>query len=184
MTAPFDLAAGWLQQHAVLPLLYALGMMQWEDISLGWVLFALYGVAQVAVTYAICLPLERWRPVERWADARAVSIDVLYTLIARVGLLPLATFVLFFRAQVALNGWLADQGWVPPMLERVFPALLGRPVLTFCLYVVILDFAEYWRHRLSHCWNWWYSLHALHHAQAVNRLIIARHRLFIAADQF
>jgi len=165
MTAPFDLAAGWLQQHAVLPLLYALGMMQWDDISLGWVLFALYGAAQVAVTYAVCLPLERWRPVERWADVRATSIDVLYTLIARVGLLPLVTFVLFFHAQVALNGWLADQGWVPPMLERVFPALLGRQALTICLYVVILDFAEYWRHRLSHRWNWWYSLHALHHAQ-------------------
>ena len=40
MTTPFDLAAGWLQEHAVLPLLYALGMMQWEDISFGWVLFA------------------------------------------------------------------------------------------------------------------------------------------------
>jgi sterol desaturase/sphingolipid hydroxylase (fatty acid hydroxylase superfamily) len=165
MTAPFDLAAGWLQQHAVLPLLYALGMMQWEDISLGWVLFALYGAAQVVVTYAICLPLERWRPVERWPDARAVSIDVLYTLIARIGLLPLVTFVLFYQAQVALNGFLADQGWVPPMLERLFPFLLGRQVLTFCLYAVILDFSDYWRHRLSHRFRWWYALHALHHAQ-------------------
>jgi sterol desaturase/sphingolipid hydroxylase (fatty acid hydroxylase superfamily) len=165
MMTPFDLAAGWLQQHAVLPLLYALGMMQWEDISFGWVLFALYGAAQVAVSYAVCLPLERWRPVERWPDARAVGVDVLYTLIARIGLLPLVTFVLFYQAQVALDGWLADQGWVPPMLERLFPFLLGRPVLTFCLYVVILDFSEYWRHRLSHIFDWWYSLHALHHAQ-------------------
>lgn len=165
MTAPFDLAAGWLQQHAVLPLLYALGLMQWEDISQGWVLFALYGAAQVAVTYAVCLPLERWRPVERWADRRAVGVDVLYTVIARVGLLPLVTFVLFYQVQTALNGWLADQGWVPPMLERLFPFLLGRPVLTFCIYAVILDFSEYWRHRLSHRFQWWYSLHALHHAQ-------------------
>ena len=165
MTAPFDLATGWLQQHAVLPLLYALGLMQWEDISQGWVLFALYGAAQVAVTYAVCLPLERWRPVERWADRRAVGVDVLYTVIARVGLLPLVTFVLFYQVQTALNGWLADQGWVPPMLERLFPFLLGRPVLTFCIYAVILDFSEYWRHRLSHRFHWWYSLHALHHAQ-------------------
>ncbi len=162
---PFDLAAGWLQEHAVLPLLYALGMMQWEDIAFGWVLFALYGAAQVAVSYAVCLPLERWRPVERWPDARAVGVDVLYTLIARIGMLPLVTFVLFYQVQVALDGWLADQGWVPPMLERLFPFLLGRPVLTFCIYVVILDFAEYWRHRLSHIFDWWYSLHALHHAQ-------------------
>ena len=139
--------------------------MQWEDVSFGWALFAVYGAAQVALTYAVCVPLERWRPVERWPDARAVTVDILYTLISRVGLLPLVTFVLFYQAQVALNGLLADQGWVPPTLERLFPALLGQPVVTFCLYVVILDFADYWRHRLSHRFDWWYSLHALHHAQ-------------------
>jgi sterol desaturase/sphingolipid hydroxylase (fatty acid hydroxylase superfamily) len=103
--------------------------------------------------------------VETWPDGRAIATDVLYTLIARIGLLPLVTFVLFYQAQVALNGFLADRGWVPPMLERLFPVLLGRPVLTFCIYVAILDFAEYWRHRLSHKLDWWYALHALHHAQ-------------------
>jgi sterol desaturase/sphingolipid hydroxylase (fatty acid hydroxylase superfamily) len=165
MTAPFDFLAGWLQENVLLPLLYALGMMQWEDVSFGWALFAVYGAAQVAVTYAVCVPLERWRPVERWPDARAVTVDILYTLISRVGLLPLVTFVLFYKAQVMLNGFLADQGWVPPTLERVFPALLGQPALTFFIYVVILDVSDYWRHRLSHVFAWWYALHALHHAQ-------------------
>ena len=80
---------------------------------------------QVAITYAVCVPLERWRPVERWPDARAVTVDVLYTVISRVGILPLFTFVLFYRAQVELNGYLADHGWVPPMLEGLFPFLLG-----------------------------------------------------------
>ncbi|HEX3347291.1 MAG TPA: sterol desaturase family protein [Acetobacteraceae bacterium] len=149
----------------ILPTLYALDLMQWEDIAYGWALFAVYGVAQVAVTYAICLPLERWRPVESWPDAKAVTVDVLYTLISRVGLLPLVTFVLFYQLQVAMTGWMADHGWVAPTLERIFPFLLGQQALTFFLYVVILDFADYWRHRLSHTLNWWYSLHALHHAQ-------------------
>jgi sterol desaturase/sphingolipid hydroxylase (fatty acid hydroxylase superfamily) len=148
-TLPFDLAAGWLQQHLGLPLLYRAGLMQWEEIGFGWTLFAVYGAVQVAVTYAVCLPLERFRPVERWPDRRAVGVDVLYTLIARVGLLPLVTFVLFYQVQVALTGWLTDHGIIPPTLEGFFPFLLGRPVLTFLFYVVILDFAEYWRHRLS-----------------------------------
>ena len=100
MPDPFDLAAGWLQGHLLIPLLYALGMMQWEDVSYGWALFAVYGACQVAITYAVCVPLERWRPVERWPDARAVTVDVLYTVISRVGILPLFTFVLFYRAQV------------------------------------------------------------------------------------
>jgi sterol desaturase/sphingolipid hydroxylase (fatty acid hydroxylase superfamily) len=162
---PFDFIAGWLEEHAVIPLLYGLGWMQWEEISYGFVLVAVYGLTQVMVTYAICLPLERWRPVEQWPDRRAVSVDILYTLISRVGLLPLVTFVFFYQAQTVLNGWLADHGWVPPTLERLIPALMGHPVPTFLIYVLILDCADYWRHRLSHVITWWWALHSLHHAQ-------------------
>lgn len=165
MTDPFYLLAGWLQEHAVLPALYRLGWMRWEEISFGWTLFAVYGALQVAVSYTICVPLERWRPVERWPDHKAVSIDILYTLISRVGILPLFTFVLFYQAQVMLNGWLADHGWIPPMLELWIPALQGHPIPTFVCYAIILDFADYWRHRLSHRFYWWWTLHSLHHAQ-------------------
>ena len=165
MFDPFDLAAGWLQAHLVVPLLYALDLMDWEDIGYGWALFAVYGVAQVVVTYAVCLPLERWRPVERWEDAKAVSVDILYTLISRVGVLPLVTFVLFYQLQVGMNGWLADHGVIPPTLERLVPALMGHPVVTFLIYAAILDCADYWRHRLSHMFGWWWALHSLHHAQ-------------------
>jgi sterol desaturase/sphingolipid hydroxylase (fatty acid hydroxylase superfamily) len=165
MGDPFDLAAGWLEEHLIIPMLYQFGLMNWEDIAYGWALFAVYGAVQVAVTFAVCLPLERWRPVERWPDQKAVMVDVLYTVVSRVGILPLFTFVLFYRAQVALNGWLADHGLVPPTLERLVPFLLDRPVLTFVIYAVILDCADYWRHRLSHRFGWWWALHSLHHAQ-------------------
>jgi sterol desaturase/sphingolipid hydroxylase (fatty acid hydroxylase superfamily) len=165
MFAPFDLAAGWVQEHLLLPLLYQLGWMQWEDLAFGWVLFAVYGAFQVAITFAVCMPLEHWRPVERWPDAKAVTVDVLYTVISRVGILPLLTFVAFYQIQVALNGYLTDHGWVPPTLEALFPSLIGQQMLTFALYVVILDLSEYWRHRLSHVFGWWYALHSLHHAQ-------------------
>ena len=165
MTDPFSLAAGWLQEAVLLPGLYALDMMEWEEVSFGWALFACYGFAQVVITFAVCLPLERWRPVEHWPDQKAVWVDVLYTFISRVGVLPLVTFVLFYQLQVGLNGWMTDHGWVPPTLERLVPGLLGHHVLTFLAYAVILDFAEYWRHRLSHRFAWWWALHSLHHAQ-------------------
>ena len=165
MIDPFSLAAGWLQETVLLPALYSLDMMQWEEVSFGWALFACYGVAQVVITFAVCLPLERWRPVERWPDQKAVWVDVLYTLISRVGVLPLVTFVLFYQLQVWLTGWMTDHGWVPPTLERLFPFLLGQHVLTFIAYAIILDFTEYWRHRLSHRFAWWWALHSLHHAQ-------------------
>ncbi len=165
MFDPFSYAAGWVHETLLIPLLYRLDLMAWEDIAFGWVLFAVYGLVQVGVTYAVCLPLERYRPLERWADRRAVGVDVLYTLISRVGVFPLVTFVAFYQVQVAVNGALADHGWVPPTIERLWPALMGRPVLTFFVYLVILDFVDYWRHRLSHRFRWWWSLHALHHAQ-------------------
>jgi sterol desaturase/sphingolipid hydroxylase (fatty acid hydroxylase superfamily) len=160
-----DSIAGWLEIHAILPLLYNLGLMQWEEISYGWALFAVYGAFQVIVTFAICLPLEMWRPVERWPSSGAVVVDVIYTFISRVGVLPLVTFVLFYEAQVALNGFLTDHGYVPLTLEGLFPFLLGHQLITFFIYVVILDFADYWRHRFSHMFDWWYALHAVHHAQ-------------------
>ena len=165
MGDPFDLAAGWLQENLLIPALYQFGLMNWEDVSYGWALFALYGVVQVVMTFAVCLPLERWRPVERWPGQKAVWVDVLYTLLSRVGVLPLVTFVLFYRVQVSLNGWVADQGWVVPTLESVVPGLLGQQTLTFLCYAAILDAADYWRHRLSHRFHWWWALHSLHHAQ-------------------
>ncbi len=165
MIDPFTLAAGWLQETLLVPLLYRLDLMDWEDVAFGWSVFAVYGVVQVLVTYAVCLPLERWRPLERWPDAKAVTVDVLYTLVSRVGVFPLVTFVLFYQLQVWLNGTLADHGWVPPTLEHFLPVLMGHPVVTFVLYLLILDHADYWRHRLSHRFGWWWALHSLHHAQ-------------------
>ncbi len=125
MGDPFDLAAGWLEEHLLIPVLYQFGLMNWEDVSYGWALFAVYGAVQVAVTFAVCLPLEHWRPVERWPDNKAVLVDVAYTVVSRVGILPFVTYVLFYRAQVSVSGWMTDQGWVPPTLEGLFPVPAG-----------------------------------------------------------
>ena len=80
----------------------------------------MYGAAQVVLTFAICLPLERWRPIERWDESHAVLTDVLYTLISRVGVLPLVAFVGFYELQTTMNAWLTDQGYVPPTIERAW----------------------------------------------------------------
>jgi sterol desaturase/sphingolipid hydroxylase (fatty acid hydroxylase superfamily) len=66
---------------------------------------------------------------------------------------------------VALNGWITDHGWIAPTLEAAVPALIGHSLLTFAIYAIILDFADYWRHRVSHMFRWWWALHSLHHAQ-------------------
>ena len=161
----FSIIAGWLDQHLILPVLYRCGWMAWEELSFDWALICVYGLFAVLVTYAVCWPLEAAFPVERWASRKAVAVDVFYTLLSRVGVIPIVSFLLFYQAQVFFSGALVDHGVIPPTLETLIPPLFGHPLATFILYALILDFADYWRHRLSHSVRVWYALHALHHAQ-------------------
>ena len=68
LAQPFEYLAGVLHEQVVVPLLYATDLMAWEEMGFGWTLFAVYGAAQVVIALAICLPLERFRPVENWPD--------------------------------------------------------------------------------------------------------------------
>ena len=117
------------------------------------------------MSYAVCWPLEALFPVERWASRKAVAVDVFYTVLSRVGVIPIVSFLLFYQLQVLVNGALVDHGVIPPTLETLIPPLFGHPLVTFLIYALILDFADYWRHRLSHGVRAWYALHALHPAQ-------------------
>jgi sterol desaturase/sphingolipid hydroxylase (fatty acid hydroxylase superfamily) len=94
-----------------------------------------------------------------------VRTDILYTFLNRLGLLPLLAFVLLASAQAAWAGWLTEQDLLPPTLEELIPPLRENPLLAFATYVVVLDFAEYWRHRAQHAFGWYWALHAVHHAQ-------------------
>ena len=157
--------SGAIYEAAVQPALYAAGLMMWADRTQEWLDFALLGIVQIALVYAVCRPLEAWHPVEDVIDSKAVWTDVLYTLIARLGLLPLIAFVLLSSAERWFNGMLADADLVPLTLETLIPGLREMPWLALLLYVVILDFGEYWRHRFQHMFPWWYALHSVHHAQ-------------------
>ncbi len=161
----FSQIAGALDQDIILPILYRFGWMRWEEVSFDWALVCVYGFFAVVVTYAICWPLEAAFPVERWPNKKAVAVDVFYTFLSRVGVIPVVSFLLFYQVQTQFTAAVVDAGYVPPDLESLIPALFGHPVITFLLYALILDFADYWRHRLSHSFRAWYALHALHHAQ-------------------
>ena len=156
---------GWLFETLVQPALYAMGLMAWAEDSFDWMNFFLFGLVQIAIVYLVCRPLEAWKPVEVWDDHRDVRTDVIYTMLTRLGILPLIAFVAFSAMNTWFAGWLADVGWMPPTLEMVFPVLRENPWLAFIVYVVILDFGEYWRHRLQHALPWWWALHSIHHAQ-------------------
>jgi len=161
----FSQIAGYIDQYAILPILYHFGWMEWEELSFDWALICVYGLFAVILTYAICWPLEAWRPVEKWPNKKTVATDIFYTFLNRVGVIPIFSFLLFYQVQVSFTAILTDYGFIPPSLDTLIPLLFGHPLITFFAYALILDAADYVRHRLSHSFRAWYALHALHHAQ-------------------
>jgi sterol desaturase/sphingolipid hydroxylase (fatty acid hydroxylase superfamily) len=160
-----DDVTGWIFETLLQPLMYAWGLMDWADDALEWLEFGLFGVFSIVVVYLVCRPLEAWRPVEPVTDRGAIRTDIVYTLLTRLGLLPMVAFVLLASLQAWWEGSVAESGFVPPTIETLFPQLREMPLLAFAIYVVILDFGEYWRHRFQHSFRWWWALHSIHHAQ-------------------
>ena len=156
---------GLIFENAVEPALYHLGLMDWSEEAFDGLEFALFGAIEVMLAYLLFRPLELWRPVERWQDRGAVRTDVVYSLVNRLGIVPALIFLLLTPIGALIDGSLRFKGYIPAAVEQLIPPLQDWPFLTFALYVVLIDFAEYWRHRLQHRLSWWWALHSLHHDQ-------------------
>ena len=161
----FDLAQDRLFEGIVQPALFSLGLMDYADMAFDGVEFFLIGCCEVVALAIILLPLEALWPAERWSARREANVDLIYTLLHRLGVLPLLLFALIAPLQAHFDEWLLGQGVMVPTLDQWLPALAGLPFVTFLLYVVILDFTEYWFHRAQHRFGWWWALHSLHHSQ-------------------
>jgi sterol desaturase/sphingolipid hydroxylase (fatty acid hydroxylase superfamily) len=160
---------GTIFETAIEPALYRLGLMDWSEDVFGGVEFALYGALAVVLAYLLFRPLELWRPVEQWGERRgerrAVRTDVIYTLVERIGIVPAILFLILAPIGTMIDGDLRFAGYIPPALEQLVKPLFHHPLATFLIYMVVLDFGEYWRHRLQHRLSWWWALHSLHHDQ-------------------
>lgn len=161
----FGLAQQWLFEGLLEPLLFHLGFGQYvEDgyAAAGWLLV---GVLQILALMLIVGPLQRWRPVERVSDPAAVRTDVAYTLVHRLGLFRVALFFLVQPLTDKFFGMLRIAGFRTFQLDQLWPGITDLPLASFAIYVVVFDFAGYWIHRAQHSFQWWWSLHALHHSQ-------------------
>nr|WP_315431082.1 sterol desaturase family protein [uncultured Albidiferax sp.] len=165
LTNLFSDAQQWLFEALIQPLVFGLGFGGWvEDAytATGWLLV---GMLQLVVLVAVLGPLQRWRPAEPVHDRAAIRTDVLYTLIHRLGLFRLALFFTLDPLMDEMFGALRVAGMGTWHLDALWPGVTDQPVLSFALYLVVFDFLGYWVHRGQHRFNWWWSLHALHHSQ-------------------
>jgi sterol desaturase/sphingolipid hydroxylase (fatty acid hydroxylase superfamily) len=161
----FDAVHTALFESLVQPLVYEAGLMaHLEDAYTGTEWFLL-GIVQVVALYAVLRPLEARFPAERWADRSGTGVDVIYTLLHRLGLFPLAAFLLFTPLFELVTQWLRAVEFTPFALDAVWPGVTDIPIVSFIMYLVVLDFVDYWLHRGQHRYRWWWALHALHHSQ-------------------
>ena len=165
LTEGFVQLQGAIFETLVLPALYALGLMEFAEPAFDATEFVLLGAIQIVAVYVLLRPLEALRPAERWPDRKQVRTDVLYTFLNRLGLVPIAVYAVLTPVVDVLDAELRAAGYIPWNLEDLFPVLAQSPLLAFCAYLVVLDFADYWRHRLQHRWRAWWALHAVHHSQ-------------------
>ncbi|MGC7403523.1 sterol desaturase family protein [Pandoraea pneumonica] len=163
--AAFSAAQTEIYTRIVQPVLFATGLMSFADDAYDAVQFFLIGVLQIVLMLVLLRPLEAIAPAEAWRERRAVRVDVIYTLVHRLGLFNLVFFFAFRPLFDALQSWLRLMGFVNLNLEDVWPGVTDNAFASFVIYLVILDFAGYWYHRWGHTFRWWWALHAVHHSQ-------------------
>jgi sterol desaturase/sphingolipid hydroxylase (fatty acid hydroxylase superfamily) len=155
----------WLFEQGVQPVSFALGqghLLEKAYEGTGWLVV---GLLQIAVMLVVIGPLQKRWPAEPMTDARAVKVDILYTLIHRLGLFKL---VMFFTLEAWLeNAWgiLRTGGWPTWHLDQIWPGVSDQAVVSFVIYLLFFDFVNYWIHRAQHQSARWWALHGMHHAQ-------------------
>ena len=149
----------------VQPFLMAIGWGGYLESAFEGSMWLLFGVGQILVLVFVLGPVQRWRPVEPVTDTASVRTDILYTLIHRLGLFKLGMFFLLEPAMDALMGRMSVWGWVAPQLDNAWPGVTDQALVSFVLYLLVFDLVHYWIHRAQHQFEWWWKLHALHHAQ-------------------
>ncbi|MGV7241160.1 sterol desaturase family protein, partial [uncultured Caballeronia sp.] len=167
--AQLDNAVGSLQTllyvDVVQPIFFKVGLMGYDEDTYDALYWVIIGALEVLATFAILRPLEALRPIETWQDRKAVRSDVFYTWIAKLGIINLA---FFFLLTPVFNHWqsLMVIHGVPNLeVDSLWPGVTDQPVVSFVIYLIVLDFAGYWYHRWQHRFGVWWELHAVHHSQ-------------------
>ncbi|HLO96695.1 MAG TPA: sterol desaturase family protein [Burkholderiaceae bacterium] len=161
----FAQAQQWLFEFVVQPLAFSLGLgnrLEEAYDGTGWLLV---GLIQVLLMVLVIRNLERWRPVELHRDRRAIRVDVIYTLIHRLGLFRLAMFFSLDPLLDMVSGEMRMAGLPTWQLDALWPGVTDVPWVSFLLYLLVFDFCNYWLHRAQHQFEWWWALHSLHHSQ-------------------
>ena len=131
LTEAFVVAQAWLFESWVQPLLFKLDLMPHAEAVYEGLGVAMMGVLEIGALCLLLKPLEAWRPVEQWAEKRAVRADVIYTWLHRLGVLPLLIFFVLVVPVDELDAWLRMHDLVRPNIEDLVPGLARNSIGAF-----------------------------------------------------
>lgn len=160
----------WFFESLLQPLMFWLGMANYLEEGYDAVGWFLWGCLEILLIITIIVPLERWRPVEPIRDLATIRVDILYTVIHRLGLFRVGVFLTLTPILDSVFGAIrADSSSLFSFgtfhMDQIWVGVTDIPVVSLILYMVVLDFVNYWIHRLQHALQPWWLLHSLHHAQ-------------------
>jgi len=155
----------WVFEGLVQPLLFASGSMGLAEVAFDFTEAMVLGAIEVLLLALVLGGLERLAPVEAMTDRAAVRTDIVYTLLHRLGGFGLMVFWLFAPLIDALEAKLRLLGVSRMNIDQLWPGITDRPLVSFLMYLVVLDAVDYWLHRGQHRLQWWWQLHAVHHSQ-------------------
>ncbi|MET0320774.1 MAG: sterol desaturase family protein [Duganella sp.] len=156
-------AQGWLFETVIQPLVFQLGLGAYVEEAFEGTEWLLIGVLELTLLFLVLRPMEALIPVHKFNDPRARWNDFIYTVLHRIGLFSVLIFFTLDPLLDSLAGLLRFESFQPFNLETLIPNI--SPLGAFLVYFVVLDFFDYWYHRASHHFNWWWALHGLHHSQ-------------------
>jgi sterol desaturase/sphingolipid hydroxylase (fatty acid hydroxylase superfamily) len=171
-TAVISSAYGSVQEflfaNVVGPILYQFDLMSWAEDVFDGIDWFLFGCIQIFLIIFVLRTWERVAPAESQERfAKASRADVFYTFFHRLGIFHGLVFVclsgFFFEIDSILHDFRFDRFNV----ESWWPGITSIPVVSFLIYLILLDLVDYFYHRAAHSFNWWWQLHALHHSQTV-----------------
>jgi sterol desaturase/sphingolipid hydroxylase (fatty acid hydroxylase superfamily) len=152
-------------EAAVLPAVHALGFGGYAEQAFDGTEIFLVGAIEITLLALVLGFAERRFPAEAQDDERGKRVDMIYTMLNRLGFIPLLMFLLLMPFVEAIDGLMRMNNIIPWKLEDPLPLLHDSPWLSFGFYLVVLDFVAYWLHRAQHQMELWWTLHSLHHSQ-------------------
>lgn len=152
----------------VAPILYQFDLIAWAEDAFDGIDWFLFGCIQIFLIIAVLRTWERFNPAEKQERfSKASRVDVLYTLFHRLGIFHGLMFIALSGFFFQIDSVLHDFRFERLNVETWWPGVTSVPIISFFIYLVVLDFVDYLYHRASHVFNWWWQLHALHHSQTV-----------------